>query len=240
MRLLMCSPSTEKFADDYIYDSKLVITKQPTDLLEQKATVDQVIAIGGGTVIDAAKVISKNPVIAVPTTFSGASRTSHSVVWQNNKKFSVRTFKPITVFKPEYLPINNAHLESGLIDCECHLQESLGSIKSNIFSESCVLLAYQLLKRYNIGMWLNASLLAGDAIEVTGTNTYHALSYPLTAIYGIRHCDALAMVKRKKTIPEQVDLQLVVDEAFTYPQINDNKTKLTKEDAMLWLKKPCM
>ena len=80
MRLVVHSKSTEKYIGDWEYDKKLLVTHHPTEETVEKAgTETAVIAIGGGSTIDAARILSLNPIIAIPTTLAGASRTSHAV-----------------------------------------------------------------------------------------------------------------------------------------------------------------
>ena len=59
--LLVCSESTRKFLPGY--DRVRIVTSAPTkDILDEVGTEDDVVAIGGGAVIDTAKILSKNPI----------------------------------------------------------------------------------------------------------------------------------------------------------------------------------
>ena len=69
--LLVCSESTRKFLPGY--DRVRIVTSAPTkDILDEVGTEDDVVAIGGGAVIDTAKILSKNPIRCYPTTASGS------------------------------------------------------------------------------------------------------------------------------------------------------------------------
>ena len=60
------------------------------------------IAMGGGAIIDKAKIYAKKHnkiLIAIPTTGSGASETSHAVIWGKTKQ-NVDTAKPISIVPP--------------------------------------------------------------------------------------------------------------------------------------------
>ena len=59
--LLVCSKSTREFLPGY--DRVRMVASAPTkDILNEVGTEEDVIAIGGGAVIDTAKILSKNPI----------------------------------------------------------------------------------------------------------------------------------------------------------------------------------
>ena len=73
----------------------VVVTSAPTkDILDEVGTEEQVIAVGGGAVIDTAKILSKNPIMCYPTTAAGSSSTSWSVYWDGTKKCSIKRMLP--------------------------------------------------------------------------------------------------------------------------------------------------
>ena len=239
--LLVHSKSTEQYADDWGWDRKMLVTSPPTGDTLLLSKEEDVIAIGGGSVIDTAKIISKNPIIAIPTTYSGASRTSHAVYWHSGRKYDRHTEKPITIVRPGYLEqdLLDLVIYYSRADCICHTIESLASRKSNAQSRFYASMALSLIKKEE---WLDSSLLAGDAVEITGTNVIHALSYTLTTIYGVPHGRALAFLLPKFASylsPEDmdfdfdvdldIDVERVVDEALTYPKIFDCKEIVTRE-----------
>ena len=127
MVLLVHSKSTTDYVSDWPHSKTLLISHHPTkEMLKRAQSESQVIAIGGGSVIDAAKIISKNPIIAIPTTFAGASRTSHAVYWDENKKCNYIARRPVTILKPEYLEtLPKDFYQYSKADCICHAIESL-------------------------------------------------------------------------------------------------------------------
>ena len=245
--LLVHSKSTEYYADDWNYDRKLLVTSSPTGVALELRGEEEVIAIGGGSVIDTAKIVSTFPIVAIPTTFSGASRTSHAVYWEAGKKCDIDTEKPITIAKPEYIKSVPADIINiSKADCICHAVESLFSKRASRQSIFCASMALDLMRKDD---WLNASFLAGDAIEITGTNIIHALSYALTATYEVPHAKALAFLLPRLLplfpigdIPAGfcvnlgIDIQYIVEEAFTYPKILDSTIELNRKTLLELLK----
>ena len=161
MRLLVHSKSTERYIKDWNYDDVLMVSHHPTkDILKKANSQTQVIAIGGGSVIDTAKIISRNRVIAIPTTFAGASRTSHAVYWHDKQKFNFDTKKPITILKPEYLKtLPEDFYQYSKADCTCHAIESLISKKSTEESRFYALTALEQIQKGGRGNVLIGSLL---------------------------------------------------------------------------------
>ncbi len=241
------SKSTKRYIGDWSHDEVLMVAHHPTgEVLEMADSEDQVIAIGGGSVIDTAKIVSRNPVIAIPTTFAGASRTSHAVYWDGPKKLNLDTCMPVTILKPEYLdtlPVD-VHRYSKT-DCVCHALESLISRKATVESKFYASFALELINKGGKENVLTASLLAADAFEITGTNVLHALSYPLTAIYGVPHGKALlyllprllsylggfleAGVPIEGDVRIEADMARVIDEALKYPKIHESEKPIDRE-----------
>lgn len=247
MRLIVHSKSTKRYIGEWSHDEALMVAHHPTvDILEMVDSEDQVIAIGGGSVIDTAKIISRNPVIAVPTTFAGASRTSHAVYWDGSKKLNLDTCLPVTVLKPDYLDtLPEEVYRYSKTDCICHALESLISRKATAESRFYASIALELINKDGHGDVLTASLLAADAFEITGTNVLHALSYPLTAIYGVPHGKALlyllprllpylggflaAGVPIEGYVQVEADMARVIDEALKYPKIHESWKPIDRE-----------
>ena len=90
-RTIVCSPSTKKFIESNVGDEYIIVTGPPGEkILDLVDSIENVICIGGGAVIDYAKIISKGPIeICYPTTASGSSETSHAVYWIGNNKMGI-------------------------------------------------------------------------------------------------------------------------------------------------------
>lgn len=196
-RLMVVSPSTEKYAEEFKYDEILIVRNPPTkETLRRINSYEEVIAIGGGSVIDTAKILCKDDILAIPTTYSGASGTSHAVVWYNKQKHSIKCKLPRTQIREDFINLPT-HIEAASkIDCLSHLIESLVSPNGTELTEQLALEAIHAIKR---GDWLYASILAGNCIEKTGTNLIHAMSYPLTSEYGCSHGVSLAHIHELAT-----------------------------------------
>lgn len=250
MRLMIHSKSTERYIDEWSYDETLVVTHHPTrEILKLVDSEDQVIAIGGGSVIDTAKIVSRSPIIAIPTTFAGASRTSHAVYWDGKNKLNLDTCLPKTILKPEYLEtLSEDVYRYSKTDCICHALESMVSRNATVESKFYASTALELINKDKHGDMLTASILAADAFEITGTNVLHALSYPLTAIYGIPHGKALLFllprvlpyiggllefdVPIEGDVYLEIDMARVIDEALKYPKIFETHKPINRKILM--------
>lgn len=193
-----------------------------------------VIALGGGSVIDTAKVVAllankdhsvqdflyNNMQIkekglicfAIPTTSgTGSEVTSWASIWDHDEKrkisFEHPSLYPACSIVDPCLTLNKSEFLTAVtgLDALCHAVEAYWSKKSNPISDSFAGLSIPLIVenltnavkypedlKYRINM-AKASLYAGLAISQTKTTACHAISYPLTASFGIPHGLACAM-----------------------------------------------
>lgn len=253
--LLICSKSTEKYFPDI--EKKIIVSGRLTKThLCMKKTDDLVIAVGGGAVIDLAKLLSKKKLICYPTTASGACFTSHSVVWNENKKTSVKTRKPDEVIiKKEFLKtLPKKVIEYTKYDLISHCIDSKFSINSIPQSEQYVDRALEMLEtNLNTEELIIAGNLAGKAIEITPTTILHSLSYPITGHYDYSHGKALGIVlppvcelinfdlekytKDKISMENEINFELVLNESIHTNKFNNFKYKINKKNLLNILKK---
>ena len=142
----------------------------------QKIVDKLVLAVGGGSIIDQAKIYAKKNkkiCIAIPTTGAGASMTSHSVVW-TEKKTNIKTDIPITVTLPIKIKLDKKTRRDTTADMLGHIVDYV-----NVCSDT------ELIEVGNF---------AGKLIEKHPTNLTHHMSYPLTLKYGVPHGEAVASV----------------------------------------------
>ena len=172
--------------------------KKYISVISKISGADGIIAIGGGTTIDHAKLIDpKKPIFAVPTTASGAAMTSWAVVWEKNSKRSVNTARPILIDVYKYLDINLPEdvIDSTFWDCVGHIKDSRNSKHSTkeslLFCDLAEMYLQKFLKTKKTVDLIEGGNFAGRAIEITGTNFYHAISYVLTLEYGYEHGKAV-------------------------------------------------
>ena len=133
------------------------------------------IAMGGGAVIDKAKIYAKKHnkiLIAIPTTGSGASETSHAVIWGKTKQ-NVDTAKPISIAPPFKVKLSKKDRINTTYDILGHIVDYLNVCSDNELVE--------------VGMY------AGRLIEQHRTNLTHPRSYPLT-LKGMPHGEAVGRV----------------------------------------------
>lgn len=192
---------------------------------------DLIIAIGGGSVLDMAKLISvlshqhselanlitgnaqiaehKTPLLAIPTTAgTGSEATMFSVVYIDNMKYSVSSpsILPNSVYlSPYFLKTASPYLAACTgLDAFCQAVESIWSVNATEESESYGLKAIGLIwnnlhsavvlsDALAMEQMLEASFLAGKAINITKTTAPHAISYAFTTYYNIPHGHAVAL-----------------------------------------------
>tara|TARA_Y100001937_G_scaffold120706_1_gene178331 strand:+ start:1550 stop:2344 length:795 start_codon:yes stop_codon:yes gene_type:complete len=244
MSVLVCSKSTKDFLQGF--DRKKIISSPPDkSILDEMGSEESVVAIGGGAVIDTAKIICKNPIICYPTTASGSSETSWSVYWDGSNKISLKRFKPKKVeINSDYADLPERVKRDTTFDVISHFLDSLNSKKKTKKSETYCIDGLKLLRENNnILNLLQAGRLGGKAIEITGTNLLHSLSYPLTGYYGIAHGEALGFFLPKVSkfmgfnvddlikdyeIKLDIDIDFVIDEALKYDKIHEANIFINK------------
>lgn len=137
-----------------------------------------ILAIGGGATIDKAKIYAKKYgkyCLAIPTTGSGATETTHSVVW-TDKKTNYRVDKPITIVPPFKVKLSKKARIDTCYDMIGHLVDYLNVCTDNELIE--------------VGIYL------GKLIEQHPTNLTHPRSYPLT-LKGMSHGRAVGTVLKE-------------------------------------------
>ena len=195
MSLIVCSPSTKNFIPGKHY----VVTSPPKkDILKLKAKYKDVIAIGGGAVIDTAKILSSTPITCYPTTAAGASATSHSVYWDGDSKLNYISYKPKHVyFNSEYIKtLPKSALLHTKYDAISHCLDVMWSkdyhkLNPNKVESTLIQLIQPTIKPIDV---IKLGHDAGTFIEKVPTTILHALSYPLTGIYGVPHGKALGFL----------------------------------------------
>jgi alcohol dehydrogenase len=197
-------------------NSKATISKLAGQFTDFKP--DALLVIGGGGVIDCAKVLlldyyghfNRKPLfIAAPTTSgSGSEATSFAVVYENEKKTSLDdpVMKPDIVIIDSSLTASQSLYTAAIsgIDALSQAIESVWNINATEasigFSNEAINIILQYLPAYIKSntpesrkkmMW--AAYLAGKAINITRTTGPHALSYYLTFNYNVQHGQAVAL-----------------------------------------------
>lgn len=250
MALIVCSKSTREYAESIgvrIYQ----VEKPPTkDIIDIVVEEDEIIAIGGGAVMDTAKILAANSgietVLCFPTTAAGAGSTSRAVYWDGTKKCSIKTPKPITMKCHESLRELPVEI---ILNTQCdaysHALESLWSNKATAVSEWLALKALNMM--LDGCPLVEAGNIAGAAIEITGTNIIHAMSYPLTGHYGIPHGQAIGILLpaiaqfmgygdkvpyRERPQIIEFGIDMLAWDAMNYFQLHTSIKTVTKKDVI--------
>lgn len=192
---------------------------------------DLVVAVGGGSSIDMAKLInifsvnnSKDidyylhgkvsishcpvPLVAIPTTAGTGSEATHfAVLYVGKDKYSVAhdfILPNFSIVDPQLTyAVPKDVIASTAIDALSQAVESYWCVnstdESKIYSTRAITLIMPVLnsllvnnREYNAIM-CEASNYAGKAINITKTTAPHALSYPFTSHYGIKHGHAVGL-----------------------------------------------
>ncbi len=241
--LIVCSKSTLKYAKEMEGRVYQVMHPPDKETLDIIVVEDEIIAIGGGSVIDTAKIMGAqsgiNTILAYPTTGAGASCTSRAVYWEKGRKYTIKTPKPITLFDINFVEGIPKHIWSASRhDAISHARESIASIHRTVISMRLanVALSETIGCPHKLSNVFICGILAGQAIEITGTNIAHALSYPLTGHYGIPHGQAVGIMTSGGEdgiiveVPDKdYDFDLLVSEALSYPQIHETSFEATRE-----------
>lgn len=247
----------ESIAKEHRNTSFFEVKSPPTkEILKLVNDKDIVIGIGGGSVIDTAKIIAKGArCIAVPTTASGACMTPYATVWGNEKR-SIPTRRPV-LRMPDKISINLPRKvrQSTLFDALSHATESFwakdATPQSKKYARKAIQLLKELLSRIanpsqrDIYKLITAGNYAGQAIAEAGTNVVHAASYPITIEYGIDHGTACGMLLPHfiefmdfNGLPELFDLHTMAElvellkKSFIPPRIEDFDARLIAEKTM--------
>lgn len=177
-----------------------------------------IIAIGGGIVMDTAKTIiyysiqdgkEGSELIAIPSTAgSGSEATPFAVVYNGKQKQSLEAtaLLPSTVFLDPMItaPLSTQQKAISGLDAWCQAIESYWSNKANgktrlLSAKAFAIISKELplaIAKENepVSMeLLTGAHYAGQAIRNTYTTGAHALSYHLTAEFGIPHGQAVAV-----------------------------------------------
>ncbi len=192
---------------------------------------DVILAVGGGTVLDMAKLIAglgpqqcdiaryatgetplrlpARPLVAIPTTAGSGSEATHfAVVYRGRTKYSFAhsSLRPaVVILDPELtLSLPPALTATSGMDALAQAVESFWSVhateRSKAWAREAIALILKNLvdavhwpTRESREAMLRAAHLAGRAINVSKTTAPHAVSYAMTAHFGVRHGQAVAL-----------------------------------------------
>ena len=179
----------------------------------EKCKPDIILAIGGGSVLDMAKLVRHAsccrdvPLVAIPTTAgTGAESTSFSVCYENGVKRSVDhedMLPNYVILSPELTIKNNPYLSACTgFDALAQAIEAYWNINATDESDSLAIAAIERIYTRLLDLHRNldwrtelmiGANLAGRAINITRTTAPHAMSYVLTSKYGYPHGHAVAL-----------------------------------------------
>ena len=155
---------------------------------------------------------NETELVAIPTTAgTGSEATRFAVIYYNGEKQSVSDDSCIPAAALmdasllETLPVYQK--KAAMLDAFCHALESFWSVNSTKESRQYAKEAIQLIltnmdgylagQHTEAAQMLQASNLAGKAINISQTTAGHAMCYKLTSLYKIAHGHAAALCVRK-------------------------------------------
>jgi len=221
--------------DDFQSNPRLEDAESGINLVRQN-NPDLIISIGGGSVLDMAKLINilsaqndidffdiiKNPnlinnkgtpLVAIPTTAGSGSQATHfSVVYIDKVKYSLSH----SYILPNYAIVDPAlsYNVPSNVAASCAMDSlsqavesywSVGSTKeSRRYSAKAIKMILPALKKSIVNndndakdIMAYAAHMSGKAINISKTTAAHALSYSMTALFGIPHGHAVALTLGK-------------------------------------------
>jgi len=198
--------------------------------LAEKNSIDLILSIGGGSVIDMAKLIkafygktnrskkiiygqdhiSNNsiPLVAIPTTAGSGSESTHfAVVYLNNEKFSLADMSllPSSTILDGSLCISASKYQKAcnVLDALSQSIESAWAVNASSQSRNFAYRALEICTEVSKNFvnedssfdycqqMIEASNLAGKAINISKTTSAHAWSYGFSTKYNIPHGHAV-------------------------------------------------
>lgn len=199
------------YYNNFSTNPKIEEIEQAINTIDEK--FDLIIAIGGGSVIDFAKVYkyktNSSKLIAIPTTCgTGSEATQFAVYYEGGEKCSLddKSVLPnYAIIDCQFMENNPKYLKAcTALDAYCQAIESYWAVKSTPISRKYAKQAIEICKD-NIVNYVNtndsiyaekmtqASNFAGKAINISRTTAAHAMSYSITSKYGIPHGHAVAL-----------------------------------------------
>lgn len=159
------------------------------------------IAVGGGTVIDTTKLVRDAvnpdaPFLAIPTTAgTGAETTRFAVYYDYGKKMSADDMRylPTDIILIPHFATTQTPYQRASTEFDAYAQ-AVESLWAKGATEESRVYARKALDLMASGEQMLGSYWAGRAIDISRTTAAHALSYYLTAHYGIPHGHAVYMV----------------------------------------------
>jgi alcohol dehydrogenase class IV len=168
---------------------------------ELPRNVDAYIAVGGGTVIDTTKLLrgidgELPSFLAVPTTAgTGSEATRFAVYYDHGRKMSAddaRYLPTAVLLIPDFTATQSPYQKASTeFDAYAQAVESLWARGATEESREYARKALSLMER---GDQMMGAYWAGRAIDISRTTAAHALSYYMTANYGIPHGHAVYMM----------------------------------------------
>lgn len=253
-------------------------------MVEEARNCDAVVSIGGGSTIDVGKYVSCSLGVkhtAIPTTAgSGSEVTRYAVLTNGNGQKETITKDEMLpdeyLFDPDLLTsLPDLQTLSSGMDALSQAMESFWSANGTRESRELARLAVGLVTRnlhpsrekpkdtmLRMNM-LTAANLSGRAINVTGTNICHAISYPLTQHYDIPHGIACGLTLAgwmrffdwQDKVADSIDrtmkallaaypayrpldhVALIAEEAMSYEKIQTGPKRVTLHDVKRILEK---